>query len=99
MSTPVPIGPGASFPNVQPNVQTASFTIGTDGLATIVFQPVDVNNPGVATLYDSSGNTIATLSTEGYESVYVPLNGLTYYFKATLGANLLAMIQPTIGNR
>ena len=96
MSTPVPTGPTASFSAVpKGEIATASFTFGR-GLATVTFQPVDVNNPGGATLYDSAGNVILTMDRAGYANAMVPEGGATYYFKATLGANILAMTQPTI---
>ena len=95
MPAPVPIGPGASFSDVRAgSVATANFTIG-EGYAVATFQPVDVNSPGTATLYDSAGNIILTMDTEGYESTIVPPGGLTFYFKATLGAKVLALTQPT----
>ncbi len=95
MTAPVPTGPTASFAAVQNNVATANFSFG-GGYAVVTFQPVDVNNPGVATLYDSADNVILTMDHEGYANAMVPDGGATYYFKATLGANILAMTQPTI---
>lgn len=96
MVAPVPIGPGVSFSNVRAgSIATSNFTLG-EGYAVVTFQPVDVNDPGVVTLYDSSGNVVLTLNSEGYEPAVVPLGGMTYYFKATLGAKLLAMTQPTV---
>lgn len=96
MVAPVPIGPGASFSKVPAgSIATATFTMG-EGLAIVTFQPVNLNNPGVVTLYDSSDNVILTMNSEGYDNVQVPTRGLSYYFKATLGANLLAMTQPTV---
>jgi hypothetical protein len=94
MVAPVPIGPGTSFSAVGVNIATSNFTLG-EGYAIMTFQPLDVNNPGVATLYDSDGNTIIALDREGYGNVMVPSGGLTYYFKATLGAKLVALTQPT----
>ena len=95
MVAPVPIGPTASFSNVPAgSIATATFKFGV-GYAVITFQPIDVDNPGTATLYDSTDTAVATLSTEGYESFVVPSTGDTYYFKATLGAKLLAMTQPS----
>ena len=96
MSTPIPTGMTASFSAVpKGSVATANFSFGR-GYAVVTFQPVDVNNPGVATLYDSDGNVILTMDREGYANAMVPEGGATYYFKATLGANILAMTQPTI---
>lgn len=96
MTSPVPIGPGASFANVKTDsVATGNFTM-SEGLAIVTFNPVDDNAPGTATLYDSDGNTVLTMTTGGHELVQVPYGGKTYYFKATLGANMLAMTQPTI---
>lgn len=95
-SAPIPIGITASFANVRTDsVATATFTM-SEGMSIVTFQPVDWNNPGVATLYDSDGNTIVTMNSGGYETVQVPAGGKSYYFKATLGANILAMTQPTI---
>ncbi len=96
VSTPVPIGVGASFSPVRTDsVATANFTLG-EGYAVLTFQPVDPNNPGVATLYDSSNNVVVTLDRGGYANVMVPSGGLTYYFKATKGAQLLALTQPSV---
>jgi len=96
MVAPVPIGPTASFSNVPAgSIATATFTFG-EGYAVVVFQPIDVNNPGVATLYDSGNNAVVTLDSEGFDSIIVPAGGMTYYFKATLGAKVLAVTQPTI---
>lgn len=96
MVAPVPIGPGASFSKVPAgSIATSTFTLG-EGYAIITFQPCDVNNPGLVSLYDSGNNVVATVDGEGYETVMVPIGGMTYYFKATLGANLIAMTQPTV---
>jgi len=95
--TPVPIGPGVSFSNVQPSVNTAFFDM-TPGYCVATFQPVDRNNPGTATLYDRAGNAVLTFDREGYENYYVAVP-TTYYFSATSGANLLALTYPTIGFR
>ncbi len=90
---PVPTGPGASFSDVVAGVNTATFTL-DPGLGVAVFQPNDFNNPGVATLYDSAGNTILTMAAAGYAMFAVPVGGKSYYFSATLGANLLAAVRP-----
>lgn len=96
MVAPVPIGPGQSFSAVPANsIATANFAF-DEGLAVVTFQPVDVNNPGVATLYDSGDAVILTLDHEGYANHIVPRGGATYYFKATKGARILAMTRPTI---
>ena len=98
MSTPVPIGVGVSFSNVQPNVVTADFTL-PEGTHIITFQPVNPNNPGVVTLYDDTGtadSTILTMNMEGYETLQVGVGGGTYYFNTTLGANILAATSPSI---
>jgi hypothetical protein len=95
MTAPIPTGPTASFPAVKSNVATGNFTFG-EGQAIVTFQPVSLNDPGVATLYDSAGNVILTMDAEGYSPVVVPVGGQTYYFSATKGANILAMTQPTI---
>lgn len=94
MSAPLPTGPTASFPAVRVNVATSNFTFG-EGYAIVTFQPVNVNDPGIATLYDSAGNVILTMDAEGYSPFNVPIGGGTYYFAATKGANILAMTQPT----
>ena len=94
-NTPVPIGVGASFKDVQNNVATANFTF-DEGFVVVTFQPRDPNNTGTATLYDSDGNTILTIDREGYQTHMVPAGGKTYYFKATLGANMLAMTRPSV---
>lgn len=95
MATPVPIGPGASFSRVPANTNTARFTIG-EGNAIVVFQPVDVNDPGTVTLYDSDAAVILTMDREGYSNAIVPPGGKTYYFFATKGANVLAFVQPSV---
>lgn len=95
MSAPIPIGVTASFSPVGVNTRTSSFTL-PQGIAVVTFQPVDVNNPGIATLYDSIDNVILTLNAEGYETFQVPFDGLSYYFKATRGAQLLAATQPSV---
>lgn len=103
MTTPVPIGVGSSFAKVRVGGQTANFTL-PEGIHVIAFQPVDVNNPGVVTLYDtdeagdnlSADMVVLTMTIEGYETIQVPSGGNTYYFTASLGANILAAIQPTV---
>lgn len=96
MPEAVPIGLTASFSNVKTgSVATANFTMPA-GTVIITFQAVDVQNPGVVTLYDSGDNALITMNTDGQEIYRVPHGGATYYFKATLGANLLAMTQPNI---
>lgn len=95
MVAPVPIGPGQSFSNVAKNsIATSTFSMG-EGYAVVTFQPLVLSDPGVVTLYDSSDNVILTMNSEGYEAVVVPNGGASYYFKATLGAKILAMTQPT----
>ncbi len=95
MTAPIPAGVTASFSPVGVNVQTANFTM-PEGVAVITFQPVDPNNPGVVTLYDSAANVILTINAEGYETFQVAPGGGTYYFKGTLGARLLAATVPSI---
>lgn len=95
MTSPVPIGPTASFADVARNVSTGNFSFG-GGYAVVTFQPADLDDPGTVTLYDSDDNTILTMKAEGYESFIVPPAGATYYFTATKGANILAATQPTI---
>src|SRR6185436_15383716 len=96
MVSPVPIGPTASFSNVPAgSIATATFTMG-EGLAIVTFQPVRLSDPGVATLYDSGNNVILTMNSEGYDNVQVPTGGASYYWKATLGAKVLAMTMPTV---
>jgi hypothetical protein len=97
-ATPPPIGPGVSFSNVPLNTNTTFFEMGK-GYAVMTFQPVDVNNPGVATLYAKGGTVLLTMDREGYANWYVPIDNSTYYFAATLGAKFLALTQPTIGFR
>lgn len=96
MPAPIPIGVTQSFSNVPgASLATANFTM-PGGIAVMTFQPIDVNNPGAAYLYDSDDTLIATLKAEGHETFQVPHNGGTYYFKATLGAKILAATQPSI---
>lgn len=96
MVAPVPIGVGASFPDVRANsLPTTSFEF-SEGPVVVTFQPVDLNSPGVATLYDSADVAILTMDREGYSNHIVPRGGATYYFKATKGARILAMTRPTI---
>lgn len=97
MVAPVPIGVTASFSNVPAgSIATSTFTFSDSGIAVVTFQPVSLDTPGVVTLYDSSNNVVTTLNSEGYETVIVPNGGASYYFKATLGANILAMTMPSI---
>src|SRR3990167_5445916 len=91
---PIPIGITASFSNVLiDSIATSNFTM-PEGTAIATFQPVDPDDPGVATLYDSDDNEIITMETGGYDVVSVPFGGKTYYWKATKGANILAMTIP-----
>jgi hypothetical protein len=92
---PIPIGITASFNNVRTDsVATADFTM-PSGTAVVTFQPVDPNDPGVATLYDNADDSVVvTMKSAGYDIVSVPQGGKTYYWKATKGANILAMTIP-----
>jgi hypothetical protein len=95
-SYPIPTGVGFSVsPVPKSSVASRSNTIGP-GYAIVTFQPFDVNCPGVLSLYDSADNLILTMDRAGYENVLVPDGGLTYYFKATLGAQLAALTQPSV---
>ncbi len=94
-NSPVPIGVTASFKDVGINVATANFTF-DEGFAVVTFQPRDPNNTGLAYLYDSDSNLILTFDREGYQTHAVPAGGKTYYFKASLGANMLAMTRPSL---
>ena len=99
MSWPIPVGITASFPNVRTDsVATSNFTM-DGGFKVVTFQPVNPGNPGIAYLYDSS-NTLRLTMTEGGNYMFqVSDAGETFYFKATLGANILAMTTPNHPNR
>ncbi|MGH3514688.1 MAG: hypothetical protein ACRDRB_20805 [Pseudonocardiaceae bacterium] len=93
-SYPVPIGTTQSFSPVTAG-NTATFAF-PEGYAVVTFQPVDVNKPGVATLYDSAATSIFVMSNPGHYELMVPPGGASYYFNTTIGANLLAMTHPSI---
>ena len=91
MSWPIPEGLTASSSAPFDSVATANATFSDGGNAVLTFQPVDPNNPGVATLYDSGNNALVTMNQGGYAAFYIPTGGGTYYWKATLGANIVAI--------
>lgn len=95
---PIPVGVGWSLSNVQPNAQTPTQGLSA-GYAVATFQPYDVNNPGVVTLYNSAGTVILTLTSGGYGNFVVPPGGASYYFIATNGAAVLAATNPNYRNR
>lgn len=95
-SYPIPIGTTASFARVVANLATSTFFL-DEGYTIVTFQPVDVSNPGAATLYDSGNTAIVVLNAAGYGELTVPPGGASgYYFKATLGANILAATSPNM---
>ena len=93
---PTPDGISNVFSNVDSNGQaTANFSFSDSGVVVLTFDPADSDNPGVATLYDSSNNVLVTMKQRGYETYQLPLGGGTYYWKATRGAKKLAMTLPS----
>jgi hypothetical protein len=103
-TTPVPIGVDTTFANLAAGQATRNFTptLATadqggpaSQVCVVGFQALDPNNPGVLTLYDSGGNVIVALNTEGYET-FQPIAGMSYYFNSTLGAAQVSCISPSI---
>ena len=91
----VPAGVGNSITNVLTESRaTRTFTM-PEGFAILTFQPYDVDDPGVATLYDSVDVEILTMKAGGYETLQIPTGGKSYYWTATKGAKLLAMTIPS----
>lgn len=102
---PIPIGVTTSFANVAVGVNTSTFSIlpdgpdkGSAGFFVVTFQPVDQNNPGTVTLVDGNGNTQLTMTSGGYAFLYAVASS-GWYFTNTLGANILAITNPTGATR
>ena len=96
-SWPVPVGAGYSFRNVAPAVNTKKFDLPA-GDYILTFQPIDVNNPGTLILYDNSNVAQVTMLAAGYATFKPITGGLTgYYFTASAGANMAAIIAPYRG--
>lgn len=95
MPWPIPEGITASSRALFDSVATANATFSDGGRAVLTFQPVDPDNPGVATLYDSSGTVQMTMNHGGYANIVIPQGGATYYWTATLGANIVAITLPS----
>ena len=97
-SAPIPNGVTASFAGVKPNTNTATFTMSA-GVVVITFQPADVNDPGVMSLYNSSDVLQLTMSAIGHTAHQVPSPSASYYFSTTKGAAIVAMTLPNDGVR
>lgn len=93
-SYPIPEGVTSSFSFPQAGANTATFTLPGSAQAVITFQPLDMNNPGVLTLYDSGNVAIFTMLAAGYAPLIVPGAGASYYISTTLGAKLVAATVP-----
>lgn len=92
---PVPIGVGTSFSDLAPNVATRTFEIRLGNGYIVTFNPVDVNDPGVLTLYDSANTAILTMAQGGSYGLSTP-TGTGFYFKGTKGARNASVVDPTI---
>jgi len=92
-SFPLPIGVTASFSPVAAGISTGTSALDAGG-AVMTYQPLDVNDAGTVTLYDSAANVIGTLTAGGYLAFMVPAGGKSYYMNATKGAQLLAITLP-----
>jgi hypothetical protein len=92
-SFPMPVGIGFSVSPLAAGMNSQVNAL-PPGYAVMVFQPIDPNNPGVATLYDSNNNVILTMNAGGYSEFSVPAAGASYYFSSTAGATLLAAVIP-----
>lgn len=98
---PLPIGPTASFSPVAANTNTATFYM-PPGMMIVTFNPADVNNPGVLTLYTSAGTSMMTMKEAGHFPFIVPgedkvqTAGANYYFSCTQPMNLVGATVPTI---
>ncbi len=97
-SAPIPNGVTASFAALKPNVNSATFAMG-EGVVVITFQPADVNDPGVLSLYTSGGTLLITMMAIGHATYQVPSGGASYYFSGTKGAAIAAMTLPNDGVR
>ncbi len=89
----VPNGITASFSGVQPNINTATFTM-PGGMVVITFNPADVSSPGVLTLYDTSGNALLSMTQGGNFPWQVPAPSTNYYFSSTTAIRTVAMTLP-----
>ncbi len=89
----IPNGITTSFSNVQPNVSTPTFTF-PGGVVVITFNPLNVDSPGVLTLYDSAGNVLLTMTQQGSYPWQVPAPTAAYYFTSTAAIGTVAMTLP-----
>lgn len=97
MNWPVPVGPGYTIPRLRPATISRKFDLPRTGYV-VVFQPVDVNDPGTLILYDKNDVAMLTMTGGGY-ALFTPVpDGQTgYYFIASNGANIAAIIRPYTG--
>jgi hypothetical protein len=72
-------GIAASFPNRPTNGTTAAFTL-TAGFGELQVKAVDQNDPGIVTLLDSAGATVATIKTSVGE--FPGYTGCAYFVTA-----------------
>ena len=92
---PQPAGPGTSFADLPPAANSTTFSVPAGNGLIVTFNPIDVSNPGVAYLYDSAGTAVVTMEQGGSFGFSSP-GGSGFYFKATLGARNVSVIEPTL---
>jgi hypothetical protein len=93
MSASIPEGETTSFSKVQAGVPTGTFTF-PGGFVVITFNPVDENQPGTLTLYDSGNNSLLVMPQGGRYPFQVPSGGASYYFSSTAAIATVAMTLP-----
>ena len=96
-AVPIPIGVTQSFSGLQAGVNSATFGLDA-GMYVVTFNPVDVNNAGTLKLTDGSGNTMVSMTTQGYAEFYT-VGGTGFYFNASAGANTAAATKPNNPSR
>lgn len=91
-----PIGPGTSISELAPApAASRTFDIAR-GTYVVTYNPVDVNNPGVLYLYNSSDVVVLDMPQGGSYGLTVAADGTGFYFKGTRGARNASVIEPTI---
>jgi hypothetical protein len=92
---PQPTGPGSSVADLAPLVRSRTLSVPSGNGMVVTFNPVDVGDPGVATLYDSSDVAVLVME-QGGSYGFSSVGGDGFYFKATKGARNVSVVEPTL---
>lgn len=94
---PIPVGPGTSVADLSPSPACSrTFDIAAGDNYVVTFNPVDPNDAGILSLYDSTGTSVLDMPRGGSYPFVAAAAGTNFYFKATKGARNASIVEPTL---